>query len=158
MKIEQIKIQPIGQRFNPGTLSIKTAKKKWQVKDIWWQQVIVMDETGEMPADVKIGGFKPLDGSRVITVIVAEVQEAEYLGKDRKKLLVDQFSIPTQTVDEFQSKQDEIDKEVKLIVRSKIKCWQVAGYLSQQGVTPHDAKFFAKSKELDEVVDAIIGE
>lgn len=158
MKIEQLLLQPIGTRINPGTLIIKTAKKKWQVKDIWWQQVILMDETGEMPADVKIGKFLPLNGKKQISIIVAEVQNAEYLGKNRKKLVVDQYSIPTQTVDEFQSKQDEIDKEVRLIVRSKIKCWQVAGYLSQQSVTPADASAFAKSPELDEIVDAIIGE
>lgn len=126
MDIEQIKIQPIGTRINPGTLSIKTAKKKWQVKDIWWQQVIVMDGTGEMPADVKIGKLKPLNGQGEINVIVAEVQEAEYLGKDRKKLVVDQFSIPTQTADEFQSKQDELDKEVRLVVESKVRCWLVS--------------------------------
>jgi hypothetical protein len=158
MKISQLLLQPLGTRINPGTLTIKTAKKKWQVKDVWWQQVILMDETGEMPADVKLGKYLPLDGKKLISIIVAEVQNAEYLGKNRKKLVVEQFTIPTQTVDEFQSKQDEMDKEVRLIVRSKIKCWQIAGYLSQPGITPHDAKFFAKSLELDEIVDAIIGE
>lgn len=126
MKIEQILMQPINTRINPGTLSIKTAKKNWQVEDIYWQQVILMDETGEMPADVKIGKYLPLNGKTQINIIVAEVQEAEYLGKDRKKLVVDQFSIPTQTVDEFQSKQDELNKEVKLIVESKIRCWLVS--------------------------------
>ena len=132
MKIEQILLQPIGTRLNPGTLTIKTAKKKWQDKDVWWQQVILMDETGEMPADVKIGKYMPLDNARQIQIIVAEVQNAEYLGKDRKKLVVDQFSIPTQTVDEYQSKQDEIDKEVKLIVESKVRCWLVSASIQGQ--------------------------
>lgn len=161
MKISQILIQPTGTRINPGTLSIKTYKKTWQVDGTFWSQVILMDDTGEMPADVNVGEtFNPLRGQTggEINIIVAEVQEAEYLGKNRKKLVVDQFTIPTQTVDEFQSKQDEIDKEVRLVVRSKIKCWQVAGYLSQQGISPFDARKFAKSKELDEIVDAIIGE
>lgn len=117
---------PLNTRINPGTLSIKTAKKKWQVKDVWYQQVILMDKTGEIPADVKIGKYLPLDGKKQINIIVAEVQEAEYLGKERKKLVVDQFSIPTQTVDEYQSRQDELDKEVKLVVESKIRCWLVS--------------------------------
>ncbi len=126
---------PIGTRINPGTLSIKTAKKKWQVKDVWWQQVILMDGTGEIPADVKIGNFKPLNGSGQINIIVSEIQEAEYLGKERKKLVVDQFTIPTQTVDEFQSKQDELDKEVKLIVESKVRCWLVSASIQGQKLT-----------------------
>lgn len=157
--IKQLLSMPIGQKWGGETFSIKTAKKKLPVKDVWWQNVVLLDSAGsEMPADVKIGKNIPLIAGSEIKIIVAEVQNAEHLSKDRKKLVVDQFSIPTQTVDEFQSKQDEIDKEVRLIVRSKIKCWQVAGYLSQQGVSPIDAKKFAKSKELDEIVDAIIRE
>lgn len=157
--IKQLLAMPIGQGTGGYDLSIKTAKKKLPVKDVWWQSVVLLDSAGsEMPADVKIGKNIPLVSGSEIKIIVAEVQNAEHLSKDRKKLVVDQFSIPTQTVDEFQSKQDELDKEVKLIVRSKIKCWQVAGYLSQQGITPVDAEEFAKSQELDEIVDSIIGE
>ena len=126
---------PIGQGTGGYTLTIKTRKKKWQVGEIWWQQIILMDETGEIPADVKLGVYKPLDGKIEIHIIVAEVQEAEYLGKDRKKLLVDQFSIPTQTVDEFQSKQDEIDREVKLVVESKVRCWLVSASIQGKDLT-----------------------
>lgn len=128
MKIEQILIQPIGQRFNAGTLAIKTFKKIWQVGDIWWSQVICMDETGEMPVDVNVGkAYNPIRGRGIeIVVIIGEVQNAEYLGKDRKKLVVHQYSLPTQTIDEFQSKQDEIDKEFKLVVESKVRCWLVS--------------------------------
>lgn len=138
MKIKQLLEMPLGTRINPGTLNIKTYKKTWSVDDIWWSQVILMDETGEMPADVKVGtAYNPLRGQTggEIKIIVAEVQSAEYLGKDRKKLIVDQFTIPTQTVDEFQSKQDEIDKEVKLIVESKVRCWLVSASIQGQKLT-----------------------
>ena len=126
--IKQLQDMPIGQGTGGYTLSIKTYKKTWQVGKIWWSQVICMDETGEMPVDVNVGmSYNPLRGrARRFNVIVAKVQEAEYLGKDRKKLVVDQFTIPTQTVDEYQSKQDEIDTEVKLIVESKVRCWLVS--------------------------------
>ena len=124
--IKNLQDMPAGQGTGGYTFSIKTAKKKWSVKDVWWQQVIVMDETGEMPADVKIGKNIPLVSGGQISIIVAYVHNAEYLGKDRKKLVVDQFTIPTQTVDEYQSKQDEIDTEVKLIVESKVRCWLVS--------------------------------
>ena len=126
--IKNLQEMPIGQGTGGYFLSIKTHKKMWQVGEIWWNQVICMDETGEIPVDVKIGtAYSPLRGrANRINVIVAKVQMAEYLGKDRKKLVVDQFTIPTETVDEYQSKQDEMDKEVKLIVESKVRCWLVS--------------------------------
>lgn len=138
MKIKQLLDMPIGTRINPGTLTIKTYKKTWQAEDVWWSQVILMDETGEMPADFNVGKtYNPLRGQcgGRVSIIVAEVQNAEYLGKDRKKLMVDQYSIPTQTVDEFQSKQDEIDKEVKLIIESKVRCWLVSASIQGQKLT-----------------------
>ena len=142
MKIEQILIQPIGQRFNAGTLTIKTFKKTWQVGDIWWSQVICMDETGEMPVDVNVGkAYNPLRGRGiVINVIVANVQNAEYLGKDRLKLVVEQYSLPTTTVDEFLEKEDEWKVEREEQIKSKIRCWLVAayieGYTKNVGVLP----------------------
>ena len=126
MKISQILIQPLGQRFNAGTLTIKTCKKAWEVKNVWYHQVVFMDNTGEIPADVKIGKYNPLKRGQEVSVIIGTVRDAEYLGKPRKILFVEQYSIITQTIDEFESRQDEIDKEVKLIVESKIRCWLVS--------------------------------
>jgi len=78
MKIEQVLIQPIGQRFKAGTLTIKTCKKTWQVGDVWWSQVICMDETGEMPVDVNVGKtYNPIRGrGTTIVTIIAEIQNA----------------------------------------------------------------------------------
>ena len=137
MKIEQILIQPRGQKFNAGTLSIKTYKKTWQVGEIWWSQVILMDETGEIPADVNVGKkYNPIRGrGNSINAIVCEVQNAEYLGKDRKKLVIDQYSIPTMMRNEYESQQDEIDKEAKLVVDSKIRCWLVSASIQGQKLT-----------------------
>lgn len=120
--IKNLQEMPAGQGTGGYAFSIKTAKKKWSVKGMWWQQVILMDETGEMPADVKIGKNIPLVSGSQIYITVANIHDAEYLGKDRKKLVVDQFTIPTQTVDDYYKEVDEIyDKELK-VVQSKIRC------------------------------------
>ena len=126
MRIKQLLMQPIGQKIGAFPLSIKTYKKNWQVGKIWWCQVICMDETGEMPVDVKIGAqYNPIRGrGSVIHVIVAEVQEAEYLGKDRKKLVVDQFTIP-ETIGE-PPQTDNYYGENPQVIRGKVKCWLVA--------------------------------
>lgn len=134
--IKQLQAMPIGQKWGGETFTIKTAKKTWQVKDIWWHQVILMDwEGSEMPADVKIGTYTPLHSGWAIKIIVAEVKEAEYLGKDRKKLMVDQFLIPSTPIEEYESKQAELDKETKLVIESKIRCWLVSASIQGQKLT-----------------------
>jgi hypothetical protein len=115
-----------------------------------------MDDTGEIPADVKIGKYEPLHRGSEIKVIIAEVRDAEYLGKPRKILFVEQYAVVTILVDEFESRQDEIDKEVKLIVRSKIKCWLVSARVPVANMD--ELLRFATSPILDQIVDAIIGE
>ena len=131
MKIEQISLQPTGTRLNPGKFTIKTAKKTWQVDEVWWHQVILIDSAGnEMPADVKIGKYNPLHSGWEINIIVAEVKDAEYLGKDRKKLVVDQYSIPTTPIEEYESKQIELDRETKMVIESKIRCWLVSASIT----------------------------
>ena len=153
MKIEQIKIQPIGQRFNPGMLSVKTYKKTWQVDEIWWSQVILMDETGEMPADVNVGKtYNPIRGrGNRINIIVAEVQNAEYLGKDRKKLVVEQYTMPTTSMAEYEEKQDQMDDEVKLIVQGKIRHGEVCSYMSIGIIHPK-----MDDSEITEVEESIL--
>lgn len=158
MKVEQILIQPIGQRFNAGTLTVKTCKKTWQVKEVWYHQVIFMDDTGEIPADVKIGKYLPLKRGQDVNVIIGVVREAEYLGKPRKILYVEQYSLPTMMVDEYENRQDDILEDYTQVVRSKIKCLITAGYASREGTTMGYLLEFVNDKRLEEVVDAIMGE
>lgn len=129
MKINQLLMQKTGQKIGGFTLSIKTYKKNWQSGKFWWQQVICMDETGEIPVDVKTGlVYNPIRGrAQAIHITVAEVQEAEYLGKDRKKLVVDQFTIPTITFDEGQELEAENwarlkEEEIRGKVRHGVVC------------------------------------
>ncbi len=162
MKIEQILIQPISTRINPGMLAIKTYKKTWQVGDIWWSQVILMDETGEMPADVNVGKtYNPIRGrtNGSINIIVAEVQEAEYLGKDRKKLVVEQYTIPTTSMAEYEEKQDQMDDELKLIVEGKIRHGLVCNLVPRMEFGPHMAVLELSDKHkkaINELVDFIM--
>jgi len=158
VKISQIIIQPIGQRFNAGTLSIKTYKKTWQVGEIWWSQVILMDETGEIPADVNVGKkYNPIRGrGNTINAIVCEVQDAEYLGKDRKKLVIDQYSIPTMMRNEYEKRQEEIYEGEIRIIRGKIKTWIISEW--SNGRTIDEVLEFSTDPNLDLIVDNIMGE
>ena len=150
--IKQLLEMPIGQKWGGDTFCIKTYKKNWDVDGIWWSQVILMDGTGEMPADVKIGTkYNPLrgqTGSR-IKIIVAEVQEAEYLGKDRKKLVVDQFSIPSMTVAEYDQATEDWEhlheEEIKGKIRHGISCSYIRGIQTQQNIMPRPSEDIKKT-------------
>ena len=115
MTIVQLLEMPIGQRTGGFLLTVKTAKKFWEVpnKDgvkvghkgtgrILHQQAILTDETGEIIADIKI--LSPEHGNlcdaikvgAIIRVVVCEIQIAYDKKGDtpepNKKLFIDQFS------------------------------------------------------------------
>jgi len=159
MKIKQILMQPLGQRFNAGILSIKTYKKIWQVGDEWWSQIICMDETGEIPVDVNTGKkYNPIRGRGIsINVIVAQVQNAEYLGKDRKKLVVEQYSMPSITISEWEQKQDKMLEDDKLVIRGKIRHGLVCAVIRRNPAGPIVLKLKATQKqEINELVEFVL--
>ena len=130
-----IKEAHLGQRYGGVTLNIKTRKKTWQVGDAWWRQVVVMDETGEMPADINLGKCKescsPANlASKLINCLI-EVQSAEYLGKDRRKIVVEQFEYEKAPSEPPLSNFDKYNMglEPPEIVRGKIRHWLVCSIL-----------------------------
>ncbi len=132
--IKQLLSMPIGQRWGGDDFTIKIAGKKVQeVNKEWTQHIVLSDKTGEIDVDVNIRRNIPLIKGGRIHIVVSEIQSAT--NKIGKKLYVDQFTQPTQTVDEYQSKQDEIDKETKLIVESKVRCWLVSASIQGKDLT-----------------------
>jgi hypothetical protein len=152
----------IGQRIAGLTLFVKTRKKHWQVNDVWWQQIIVMDETGEMPADVKLGKdekYRPYVKCDKLINCIVTIQEAEYLAKDRKKLVVEQFEYEKGPAEPDLSpfKMWQAGMEPPQVVRGKIMCWLVAAYIqSGKWIEWESIPRFAKSKELKKTVDRIM--
>ena len=148
MKIEQLLLQSHGQKIGGMTLTVKTSKKTWEIGKIWWQQVVFMDGTGEIPADVKIGGYNPIIRGSEVRVIVSEVRDAEYLGKPRKILVVDQYSIPTITVDEWNAEVEEWrqlrEDEIKGKIRQGLSCAFIAGFARREADVPAVSESYTK--------------
>jgi len=140
MKIEQLQLQEHGQKIGGMTLTVKTCKKSWEIQGIWWHQVLFMDETGEIPADIKIGTYIPLKRQDKVKVIVAEVRDAEYLGKPRKILVVDQYKVETQTADDYYAEADKAYavemNEVRGKIRHGLSCSFIKGYAEKFGTVP----------------------
>jgi len=151
MNIAQLKEMPTGSKTGGGfKMAVKTIKKAWQVGEKWMQQIVLMDETGEMLADVNLGkNCTNLRGKigKEIKVIVCEVQDSEHMGKPCKKLYIDQWDIdvwqgdPADLLDP-QAKEWEAKREDE--IRSKIRCWLVAAVLQQGGREIKDTKKFKK--------------
>ena len=132
MTIKQLLAMPVGEKTGGGfELSIKTFKKNFQIGNIWFQQVILMDTTGEMPADINRGKvYNPLRGhGKKIGIVVCEVQEAEYLGKDRKKLLVHEHTIPTTTMAEYEEEQEALESKWNKEIEGKIRHGLTCSYI-----------------------------
>jgi len=150
--VDQLLKMPIGSKTGGFELSIKTFKKTWQVGDVWFSQVILMDETGEIPADVKVGKkYNPIRGRATsIKITVCEIQEAEYLGKDRKKLLVDQYILPTMTMDEYADEQEALalkwNKEIEGKIRHGIVCSCIKAKFNLSEIPKHKSEIEALVK------------
>lgn len=141
MNIAQLKEMPIGYKTGGGfTMAVKTIKKSWQVGKNWMQQLILMDETGEMLADIKLGpNCQNIRGriGKEIKVVVCEIQESEFNNKPCKKLYIDQYDIPT-WYGEPPLPEDEANwkKENDEIIRSKVRCWLVSACLQGGQIKP----------------------
>ena len=124
--IKELQDAEAGQKIGGFKKTIKKTKKLWQVGKHWIHQVVLMDETGEMLADVKVGGYNPLIRNTEIIIVTAETRDADvgrilYVDEFRFELVNEPPGIPNFTGDDR-------------VVRSKIKCWLVAATL-QSGET-----------------------
>ena len=150
MNIAQLKEMPVKSKVGGFELSVKTFKKNFQIKDIWFQQVILMDETGEITADVKTGKkYKPLRGhGNKIKIIVCEIQESEYMNKPCKKLYVEQHTTPTSTVDEYEAEQDSLSLKWDKEIAGKIRHGVVCSYIRAGNTISNADK---------EIIEALVG-
>lgn len=156
MTINQLLSMPTGSRTGSFYLTVKTAKKKWQVGDVWYHQVLLVDETGEMLADVCIGKYNPLIAGQRPWIIVCEVQEAEIdhtkASRTGKKLLVSEFRHDTVTEP---PEMGMLSGEGEKVIRSKILCWLTAAKI-ETGESAAGVRAYIKSPILKEIVDFII--
>jgi len=145
---------PVGERLGEFSLAIKTAKKKWQVNGKWIQQVLLMDKTGDILADVNIVKYIPLIAGQEIRIIVAEVQSTEIRNVPALKLYIDQFEIPA-TIGEPDNIPDLSGLDSSNVIRGKIKCWLVAAKV-ETGVPEKEILKFAQSDALKAIIDSIM--
>jgi len=153
MTIDQILKMPIGQKFGGFDLTIKTAKKKWQVNKTWMHQVCLMDETGEMLADVNIGQYIPLHRGTRIHIIVAEVQDNE----KGKKLYIDQFDRLTMTVPEYEAQIGSAEDDWDKVNRGKVRHGLICALIRSGQIKEEDIPLGSGAKmKIEALVDYIM--
>jgi len=149
MTIQQLLEMPIGQKAGGFPVTIKTAKKKWEVNGKWYHQVVIMDDTGEMLADVCIHVNVPLQRTQTLWVIVSIVQQAD----KGKKLYIDQFR--HETINEPPEALDFGAGESEKTIRSKIMCWLTSAKV-QTGATNKEVLTYITDPVFREILDVIM--
>jgi hypothetical protein len=69
MNLEELKHCPHGTELEGVILVIKVARKAFDTidddgKQQWWQEVVFMDVTGEMPGEIYLGTYSPEPGTK----------------------------------------------------------------------------------------------
>ena len=122
MNIKQVLDMPVGQKFGGFDVTIKTCKKRWQVKEKWVQQIVITDTSGDAIADVNVIRNSPLQRGSALHITVGIVQA----GETGKKLYIDQFvfpdivSEPTQIGYDFDV--DAFDRQIDGKIRHGLVC------------------------------------
>ena len=159
-KISDLLQMPIGDKRGGFTLFVKTYKKRWKQGNIWWQQCICNDETGEILAEVKVTDNVSL--GREIKVVIGLIVELDWQNKTRKGIKILQYTEPTQTPDEWMEQADiafqgEI-KKVRGMVKHGLTCSYIRTFDNRtpvEGVLDN-ALAFAENKKLSLIIDAIM--
>lgn len=153
--IAELKNGKVGEKIGGGfEFTIKTCKKTWQVGKKWIHQVVLMDTTGEMLADVNLGEkYNPLTRGEAIKIIVSEIQDSE----KGNKLYIDQWVCPSTGSEPPLSPYEQMLAGIQSPkeIRGKILCWLVASKI-QTGVDLDEVKAFLEDTKLKDVVDLIM--
>ena len=91
-KIKDILALPVGQGTGGYELTIKTAKKAWEVKGVWYQRVILTDGPDDILAEIKLHGNNRMIRNTPIRIIVGERTERDVSNKMTPVLRVDQWA------------------------------------------------------------------
>ena len=75
--VKQLLDAEIGAKTGGFALTIKTVKKRWQVKDKWIHQVVLNDTTGDILTDVVKDSNAPFFRNNDLYIIVCEIQASE---------------------------------------------------------------------------------
>ena len=151
MTLEEFKQLAGGTKLDSIILVIKTARKPFEVNDdngdVWWQEVVFMDATGEMPGEIFMGSYTPESGTKnenravphnvwrskqKIYLVNGEIQDADIRGKEGKKIKVFEARdmAPQLTFDQYndishaetQSQLVSRDDEIRGKIRHGIVC------------------------------------
>lgn len=141
MNIADIKKLNEGVELRGFPLLIKTARKAYHDPndDIWWQEVVFMDASGEIAGQIQIEQQSACWQSKVnLCIMDGTLQRTDAHGHDQYKLVVTEC-FDTATPLTWTQQQDltaeEFSKAREQEVKGKIRCWLVAAVL-QNGKKP----------------------
>ena len=139
--IKQLLDMSIGQKVGGFELTVKKYPSKMvEVGKKKIQPVTFIDETGEMIGDVLSAKYGAIQKGYKIHITVGVIQN----GETGKKLYVEQWWLPSITVDEYEAKreaekakefrQQVFDPEEEYIIQSKVRMHVVCAFLADENI------------------------
>ena len=143
MNIAQLKQMNEGVKVKGFPLFIKTARKVFQDSEKnWWQEVVLMDSSGEMIGQILLedgesqdrqhettGGIAKYKTNQNICIMEGEIQRTDARGKEQNKLVITEC-FDTATPLSFDQQEnlsaEQWQKAHEEETRSKIRCWLVS--------------------------------
>lgn len=163
MTIKELKAMAVGTEVNDVVLTVKHTKKSInpkgnKAKTGWIQQVVLMDETGDMLADIKIDRFLEFVRGQQINCIVTELRD-NHTKQGDKLLYIEEFERPAQIGENLTDEYLEWKAREDKTVRSKIKCLMTVARIDTDSPLNElldDLLAFVKDDRLDEIIDSIV--
>ena len=91
-KIKDILALPVGQGTGGYELTIKTAKKAWEVKGVSYQRVMLTDGPDEMLAELTLRGNNRMQPRTIIHITVGHRGELDVNNKPTPALLIAEWA------------------------------------------------------------------
>jgi hypothetical protein len=155
MTIEQLKQMKVGKEGRTGgfQLVLKRARKLKELDKGYLQEVLFVDQTGEIDGEVLLEKRIPLTSGKKIHIVVCWLQD----GEKGKRLYVDQWNPVVLTADEYEAMREkekgvEPDEDtVASMCRNTLIRHFIEGYTAHHGKPPE------YTEEYREILDRWLG-
>jgi len=134
--IKQLLDMPIGKDSRGGgyELTVKYSRKAVEHKGKWLQAVVFVDDTGEIPGEILLEKYIPVQKGYKIHVTVGWLQASE----SGKKLYVEQWYINSMSMAEYEASKYDFQQEMRYgeplnIVRGKCRMHLVLKFRQEVG-------------------------
>ena len=139
--IEQLSKRPLGKEHRTGgfRLTLKRARNTKEFGTKYLQEVLFMDDTGEIPGEILLPKYNPIQSGYTINIVICWLQE----GEKGPKLYVEQWTQDSWSADGYEASRtmnyDSFSPEEEFIIRGKVRHGVVCAMIKTGQITKGEA-------------------